>query len=505
MDTKLSRKLEKRFLELQTVYEITRKQFFKIVYADPTAKVVDNMLIGGKYTNWLLKYSNEYFAIDSYLDHRVRLLNVFFREDLPKTTVDLVYYTNNSCKFPKDKRDINKISSFVELYQIVESVRKIQTTSQLKKKALEHSIELTTGNSNKRVFIPLTEEASIYLGMMTRWCTAATESENWFDHYFKKGFLYYVFIRKEDGAIKKFAFHFETDSHFDELDRSIDDVHGFFREHQEVANAIAGHRKSIKSEYGYLADLLLLNQQIFPQNIRRYDLSWVFLYGAVSNKLLQPSVATKCLPRRIDFEFAEDGSGIKLIVDDWSDLSRCYESSLTVEDDSIQYESFYYLSRLLTKDNQLLMSERFGTKENPFIWNENESKSFLRRMWIESGCHCDTCSDAIKNAIRETLCITREEHIQVNGDSKLMVVIGFDAFPFTDMFNALSRIYEGDEEDEGYSILRDVDVGDYLELFETHCEHRFVQPDNCCDKEHDGDYSNFNKLVAEKLLLSDEI
>ncbi|WP_158648463.1 hypothetical protein [Candidatus Symbiothrix dinenymphae] len=65
---------------------------------------------------------------------------------------------------------------------------------------------------------PLTEAASCLYGRGTRWCTAATESCNLFNHYNSQGNLC-IIINKKSG--EKFQFHFATYSFMDETNHEI--------------------------------------------------------------------------------------------------------------------------------------------------------------------------------------------------------------------------------------------------------------------------------------------
>jgi hypothetical protein len=67
---------------------------------------------------------------------------------------------------------------------------------------------------------PLTEEGSCEYGSRTKWCTAATISENLFSIYNVKGPL---FIWKDGKTGNKYQFHFETGNFMDERDEPIDD------------------------------------------------------------------------------------------------------------------------------------------------------------------------------------------------------------------------------------------------------------------------------------------
>jgi len=381
---------------MQEQYGITRKQFFKIVYADPTAKVIDNILIGGKYTDWLLKHSISHIITYGKQLIYQSLIGRFLQEDIGKATADLVYYKNNIKKFLVSQRDINKIDGFDELYNVVQSVRSIETTNQLKKFARTQMNELFTGNSNKRVFRPESKQASIFLGKNTKLCIAATESKNWFD--LSEGYLYYVFIRKEDGAIEKFAFRFEDSSYYDQLSNVIDDVHGFFKEHPEVANAIAKDRKSILSEKECVPDLLVLNQ-LSLKKLTRDDMkyvSWWYVYNAVQNGQLSNEEGNALLPKDFGFKFCGEHQAA-IVVDDWNALK--YFADFYRDDETCLIE---YLN-----------GEMFEIMDS--VGNEARIQ-------------------AARDAVRKTLSITSDKQIEVDSEFKLEITVDLNAFPQEEIF-----------------------------------------------------------------------
>lgn len=58
-----------------------------------------------------------------------------------------------------------------------------------------------------RIIVPYDETAACYYGQTTKWCTAATKSENRFDEYNKDGPLYIIFIKKPSYPKEKYQMH----------------------------------------------------------------------------------------------------------------------------------------------------------------------------------------------------------------------------------------------------------------------------------------------------------
>ena len=64
---------------------------------------------------------------------------------------------------------------------------------------------------------PLNRQASCQLGKGTKWCVAATTSQNYFDHYTSQGPLYFMYTDKG----RKYGIHFETNNFMDEQDHPV--------------------------------------------------------------------------------------------------------------------------------------------------------------------------------------------------------------------------------------------------------------------------------------------
>ena len=127
--------------------------------------------------------------------------------------------------------------------QFVDSNSTVVTNRQTKATQKKDSI-VVYKDEEKQVVIPLSKEASIQYGKNTKWCTAATESENYFIEYFyvNKVALFYVLFK--DGNKYACAFNPEesdtiecfdqqdTSMHFDEFEEatgiSKKDIHNWY-------------------------------------------------------------------------------------------------------------------------------------------------------------------------------------------------------------------------------------------------------------------------------------
>ncbi len=71
------------------------------------------------------------------------------------------------------------------------------------------------------VVIPENEAAACKYGAGTRWCTAATRGENYFNHYNSEGPLYIIIPKKPVKPGEKYQLHFKSEQYMDENDHSI--------------------------------------------------------------------------------------------------------------------------------------------------------------------------------------------------------------------------------------------------------------------------------------------
>lgn len=152
-------------------------------------------------------------------------------EDYYKVEEYLAMFEKFKHKIDKDKRDINRIKTIPELFDIVEPFIGAETETGKLKNIRDKEIESVYEDGEWNVYIPKTERASCLIGKGTQWCTAAETSNNYFDHYNKQGPLY-VLINKDSGD--KFQFHIPSGQYMDERDSPVspfmffDDYSGYY-------------------------------------------------------------------------------------------------------------------------------------------------------------------------------------------------------------------------------------------------------------------------------------
>lgn len=115
-------------------------------------------------------------------------------------------------------KDIGQIKSLPDLEALVDGHDEKKSGKQLKKELsarMREETDIVYDGPDGMILQPHTPEASCFWGQGTRWCTAATSSDNMFHHY-DDGNLYIV-IRDD----RRFQVHPPTQQYMDERDTTI--------------------------------------------------------------------------------------------------------------------------------------------------------------------------------------------------------------------------------------------------------------------------------------------
>ena len=177
--------------------QIPEEEFKMIVFADPTAKE-DKM---GKYSKWLLAL---------YTGGNLKL------EDLYKATDYLI--TFHKYKNKLEKKDIGQYKSLPELYDAIQPYEDNTQAASHKEeiRQIKKGAEKVYEDNEWLVIVPYTEETAIFYGKGTQWCTAATQSDNYFDYYNDNDYTLYININKQTG--EKYQFCLESGEFMNERD-----------------------------------------------------------------------------------------------------------------------------------------------------------------------------------------------------------------------------------------------------------------------------------------------
>lgn len=171
-----------------------------------------------RYTDWLCRLAiakklkvEDHYKVPQALESFSRFKNLLKKEGLP---VDINAYET-----------LAKVMSAVLKFELArengELVGKNEELRAQSEKARAESVELYE-DENYRIVVPLTEFASVYYGRNTRWCTAASESDNAFKSYSdgSKKFLYIFFDKNANTKLQ----YSNNDSNIAD---AADDYHSF--------------------------------------------------------------------------------------------------------------------------------------------------------------------------------------------------------------------------------------------------------------------------------------
>jgi len=162
-----------------------------------------------------------------------------------KSTIELFHNIKMQLKKDEVSIDINQytfetLEDTVDVYEIKQSGKEIKKEESAK--ARQESKILYEGPLGLLV-IPETEAASCFWGRGTRWCTAATESDNMFADYTRDGPLY-IWIGVDGG---KYQFQFESNQFMDEQDRKIntDIIKNLRMDHPVISKLFKRHEQKL--------------------------------------------------------------------------------------------------------------------------------------------------------------------------------------------------------------------------------------------------------------------
>ena len=198
--------------ELKDIYskyynDIPQDIFWNIIKTDPTYDEQRSQKMG-KYGKWLL---NQYRQGNLDMNNLSKVRN----------TIDFFNRYNRQLEV----KDINQYKNIDQVYDNIKNYMEdpSQATSKSDevRKIKEMGAEKVYEDNDWLIIVPKTQEAAIYYGKGTKWCTASTGGYNYFERYNNEGRLY-ININKNTGD--KYQFHFESNSFMDAEDKPIKGV-----------------------------------------------------------------------------------------------------------------------------------------------------------------------------------------------------------------------------------------------------------------------------------------
>ena len=140
-------------------------------------------------------------------------------EDVTSTLADAVDKFNRlnlKRKLPAGENDINRYKTARQLYDTMDRYEDpIDDADQGK-------ADKVYEDGNVKVVIPRDQAAACAYGRQTRWCTAATKGQNYFEQYNSDGPLYILLPKSPNTPGEKYQLHFETSSYMDKDDDPVD-------------------------------------------------------------------------------------------------------------------------------------------------------------------------------------------------------------------------------------------------------------------------------------------
>lgn len=220
-----------------------RQELLKFLVKDPTWNSDKEQ---GQYSKWILDKLNRNLLNNSHLGHLYDVLKRF--EDNKKNLKN---------------KDINKFKSIQEIdaylnddnsYNELSHSQVVRQHRRDKQKAdLNNEAELIYEDPDWEIWIPKTYAASCKLGQGSKWCTASTETSEYFDDYSKDGDLYIILNKHNEK--EKYQFHIESDSYMDINDEEINLFDLSEEEkNKKWINALRQYSEYFNEECKYLID-----------------------------------------------------------------------------------------------------------------------------------------------------------------------------------------------------------------------------------------------------------
>ena len=124
--------------------------------------------------------------------------------------------------------DINRFKSYREFEDLMvrqyNSFEELETGTQAEGKATK-----VYNDENVTIIVPEDEAAACKYGRGTRWCTASTRGDNYFDSYNRNGKLYILIPKNPKHEGEKYQLHFPSNSFMDENDDAVELIDIFDR------------------------------------------------------------------------------------------------------------------------------------------------------------------------------------------------------------------------------------------------------------------------------------
>lgn len=154
--------------------------------------------------------------------------NIKALEDLSriKNSLELFHKYKNTNAFKElfkyniGFNDIGKLSAD-QIEGIAEKIYAYIVPKDKEKDKSKGDAEVVYDGPDARVIHPKDQDAACYYGQGTRWCTAATKGDNYFDNYNRSGPLYIIIPKKPKYQGEKYQLHINEKQFMDEKDDPV--------------------------------------------------------------------------------------------------------------------------------------------------------------------------------------------------------------------------------------------------------------------------------------------
>ena len=189
---------------------ITNEKFQGLIELDPTYRPGSKN--AGTYGKWILGIANKNNGEMPNRGHVKDALTRFEenKKYLKNKDISKFKSVQEIDDYLNDELNYNELSGRQKLRQVQKAVHNSD---------IEKDASKVYEDSDWEVWIPKTYEASCKLGRGTTWCTATTETDNYYNLYTNNGPLY-ININKHNPS-EKYQFHFYSGSFMDKDDTSI--------------------------------------------------------------------------------------------------------------------------------------------------------------------------------------------------------------------------------------------------------------------------------------------
>jgi len=171
-------------------------------------------------------------------------LNTFQLEDAEQITDTLRNFERIKPQIPPQQRDIGSYPTYYQFEDYVDEIAGGSEQTEISDEVLKRNdVTVLYNGPLGTVTIPKTHDASCILGRGTKWCTATSNNDEWFEHYNESNDLI-IYKEKPGGAKYQFHVSIHTIEARDARDRSLpySQLVQFTKEHPVMSKILKDSR-----------------------------------------------------------------------------------------------------------------------------------------------------------------------------------------------------------------------------------------------------------------------